>query len=69
MYGRILEREIPLPSSEAQPAKPAAEGPQPRLGLPASRLAAALGLSHLFRWPPSHPGPCAPSQSNWALHT
>ena len=47
MYHRILAQEIPLPSSAgAGDQQPGAER---RKGLQASRLAAALGLSHLFR--------------------
>ena len=47
MYHRILAQEILLPSivgaGDQQP------GAARRKGLQASRLAAALGLSHLFR--------------------
>lgn len=46
MYHRILAQEIPLPSSAATgDQQPGAR----KRGLQASRLAAALGLSHLLR--------------------
>lgn len=47
MYRRILAQEIPLPSSASGSDLAASTGK--RRGLQASKLAAALGLSHLFR--------------------
>ena len=47
MYHSILEREIPLPNAPA--AARQLPGSTPRRGIQASRLAAALGLSHMFR--------------------
>ena len=47
MYRSILEREIPLPNAPA--AARQLSGVTPRRGIQASRLAAALGLSHMFR--------------------
>ena len=48
MYRRILAQEIPLPSSAAVGDQQG--GGVRRKGLQASRLAAALGLSHLLRY-------------------
>lgn len=47
MYHRILAEEIPLPSSASIGEEQ--DGAARRRGIQASRLAAALGLSHLFR--------------------
>lgn len=48
MYQRILKQEIPLPSSDNSSDQHA--GSLRKRGLQASRLAAALGLSHMFRY-------------------
>lgn len=48
MYSRILEQEIPQPNAPSS-AKKTADSAGQRRGVQASRLAAALGLSHLFR--------------------
>jgi len=48
MYARILEREIPLPSGGAGGDSQGGVAARKK-GIQASRLAAALGLSHMFR--------------------
>ena len=48
MYTRILEREIPLPSSASSGDLQGGVAGRKK-GIQASRLAAALGLSHMFR--------------------
>ena len=52
MYRRILAQEIPLPSGASGGDHLASSGR--KRGLQASKLAAALGLSHLFRSPFQH---------------